>query len=270
MAATTSTVLYPTPPTANKLASSQKMRLMRSTRKLGQMLGTTPHLLDGSLPITLLPVGHKKSSTAPRRERSMFASSSTVSFESNSSASDSSRTPSPAPPPLFDGKSDILPVPHPGFSDLKRDRSINAPHPLYICLNTVPVSPSDNRFVASLPPTPTTANHLTAGTSYSFPSTPCTPTFDHSEVRRKRMAKLARHLGEVIPPQLVSSLPRRRRSMSIGGPGMASELGFSQHKPAVSYCPGPSIVDRQVSWIGEWNRDDMEDVQKQLRALKGR
>jgi hypothetical protein len=266
------TVLHSTPPpTANKLASDQKFRLMRSTRKLGQVLGTTPHLLETSLPITLLPVGSKKSVKGSRSDRSMLAhspSSSTSSFQSDLSIS--SRAPSPPPLPLFDAKSDALLMPHPNFSDPKPHRSTNAPRPLYIRLNVVPVSPSDNRFTTSLPPTPTTANPLTPSTNHSFPPTPCTPTFDQSEVRRKRMAKLTRHLGESIPPQLISSAARKRRSMSVGGLAKPLELGFSQLKPAVSYCPSPSTVDRQVSWVGEWNRDDMKDIQKQLRALKGR
>lgn len=59
--------------------------------------------------------------------------------------------------------------------------------------------------------------------------------------------------------------------MSVSAMGAASpQLAFSHHKPAVSYCPLPSAADRQASWVGEWNRDDMKDVQKQLRALKGR
>ena len=57
--------------------------------------------------------------------------------------------------------------------------------------------------------------------------------------------------------------------MSVGGVDTMSELGFSQHKPAVSYCPKPDRQVRQVSWFGEWNLGDMNEVQKQLRALRG-
>lgn len=99
------------------------------------------------------------------------------------------------------------------------------------------------------------------------------------------MAKLARHLGETIPPHLISVAPResaeadtapaeKRGSVSVGGINSVdgidtvSELGFSQHKPSVSYCPAPKTQTRLASWVGEWNRDDMKEVQKQLRALK--
>jgi hypothetical protein len=97
------------------------------------------------------------------------------------------------------------------------------------------------------------------------------------------MAKLTRHLGEIIPPHLISGAARKspklslkvstppakkRRSMSVGGIDTVSELGFSQHKPAVSYCPKAQPQVRQASWVGEWNRDDVREVQKQLRALR--
>ncbi|KAJ3790833.1 hypothetical protein GGU11DRAFT_804767 [Lentinula aff. detonsa] len=43
-----STSLYPVPPTTNELSPSQRLRLMRSTRKLGDMLGTTPVINSSS------------------------------------------------------------------------------------------------------------------------------------------------------------------------------------------------------------------------------
>ena len=94
------------------------------------------------------------------------------------------------------------------------------------------------------------------------------------------MAKLTRHLGETIPPHLISAEPkkapvvaepseRKRKSLSAGGAGIesVSELGFSQLKPAVSYAPTRKPEVRQASWVGEWNRDDIQEVQKKLRAL---
>jgi len=109
------------------------------------------------------------------------------------------------------------------------------------------------------------------------------------------MAKLARHLGETIPPHLITAKPsvsisppkedssttvpaRKKRSMSVGsinaafgGMDTVLELGFSQHKPAVGSCSKPEEEEtqgRSVSWVGEWNCNDMQEVQKQLRALK--
>ncbi|KIM75293.1 hypothetical protein PILCRDRAFT_827394 [Piloderma croceum F 1598] len=281
----TTTVLYPSPPpTANTLKPHQRSRLMKSTQKLGKILGTTPYLLESSdLPITLLPVGGpRKSAKAPRSVFTHSASSSVSSFGSESPLTSSSISLTSLP--SSNGSYDVLPLARPGFSDTKHSRSKEAPTPLVIRLHTVPVSPSNERFASSLPSTPSTAVPITT-TKYSFPPTPCTPTFDQSEIRRKRMAKLTRHLGETIPPHLISATPvdspeadmvsaRKRRSMSVDGINavedidIVSELGFSQHKPAVSFCPKPQVQARLTSWVGEWNRDDMQEVQKQLRALR--
>ena len=242
------------PPTYNKLASHQRHRLIKSTDKIARVLGTTPCLIEElpRLPITLLPVG--KSLKASRRERSIISHS-----PSNSSSS------SP------NSSTDSLPI---------IQRSKAAPPALYIRLNTVPVSPSDNRFLSSFPPTPSTATPLGTSSSYTFPPTPPTPNFNQSEIRRKRMAKLARHLGETIPPQLVFPTPsslvetpstRRRRSMSVDdGRETTSEWAYTHHKPAVSLqgLEDQKEREREPSWIGEWNRGNMQEVQQQLRVLK--
>lgn len=283
--ATTTTILYPNPPpTANTLKPYQRSRLMKSTRKLGKILGTTPYLLESSdLPITLLPVGRpRKSAKTPRSVFTHSASSSVSSFGSESPLISSSISLTSLP--SSNGSYDVLPLARPGFSDSKYSRSKEAPTPLVIRLNTaVPISLSNKRYASSLPPTPCTAVPPTT-TKYSFPPTPCTPTFDQSEIKRKRMAKLARHLGETIPPHLISAapvespkadmVPAKKRSMSVGcinaleAIDNVSELGFSQHKPAVSFCPQPETQARLTSWVGEWNRDDIQEVQKQLRALR--
>lgn len=276
---TSTTVLYPTPtPTANTLNHYQRSRLLKSTRKIGDVLGTTPYLLESSeLPVNLLPVGPKKQSGKSfKRQGPLFshsASSSTSSFGSDSSVSSPSL--SFAALPLSNGSSEVLSMPRPGFSDIKHGRAKDAPTPLFIHLNAVPVSPSDSRFADPLPPTPSGTTPCTA-TQFIFPPTPGTPTFDQSEVNRKRMAKLTRYLGEAIPPHLIydsskkDSTPsaRKRRSLSVGGIDTVPELGFSQHKPAVICNPKPKSEGRLVSWVGEWNRDDIKEVQKKLRALK--
>ena len=284
---TVTATVYPTPPpTSNRLGSNQRHRLMKSTDKLARVLGTTPYLLEVSeLPITLLPVGNSKKATkASRRERSI------ISHSASSSSSSLTMNGSVTSLPSSNSSTDSLPtVPRPAFSDAK---SKATPPALYIRLNTVPVSPSDNRFMSSFPPTPSTATPLGTSSSYTFPPSPPTPNFDQSEIRRKRMAKLARHLGETIPPQLVFPTPRyspsplagvpsvrRRRSMSVGdGSLMASEFGCKHYMPAVGDIMQCSLEEqkeqlgrnREASWVGEWNRGNMQEVQHQLRALKAR
>lgn len=90
------------------------------------------------------------------------------------------------------------------------------------------------------------------------------------------MAKITRTLGENVPQELVfratqaptcrpralsnARRTRNRRSMSLSAvvPQMWST------------GPLPSAQHTQVAWVGEWNRGDIRDVQKQLRGLKAR
>ena len=67
--------------------------------------------------------------------------------------------------------------------------------------------------------------------------------------------------------------------MSVGdGSLMASELGCKHYMPAVGDIMQCSLEEqkeqlgrnREASWIGEWNRGNMQEVQHQLRALKAR
>lgn len=85
------------------------------------------------------------------------------------------------------------------------------------------------------------------------------------------MAKLARHLGENVPPELVTAqepparlrsedVPnRKRRSMSV-------DLTSLQNTPI---APRPEVFSHTNSdWVGEWNRSDIRDVQRELRNLR--
>ncbi|CCM05673.1 uncharacterized protein FIBRA_07903 [Fibroporia radiculosa] len=122
------------------------------------------------------------------------------------------------------------------------------------------------------PPTPSTATSARSGTLPVTPTTPVPPPV--TEVRRKRMAKLARTLGENIPLDLVfppspkSAAPpppsapptaktRRRRSASV-------DLGAVAPRSSRIWVTGDN------SWIGEWNRRDIREVQQHLRVLKRR
>lgn len=86
------------------------------------------------------------------------------------------------------------------------------------------------------------------------------------------MAKLARHLGENVPPELVTAqgppsqlrseegVPsRERRSMSVNltGPQNTPIAPMSKASPQTSN-----------DWVGEWNRSDIRDVQRELRNLR--
>ncbi|KAH7884071.1 hypothetical protein F5I97DRAFT_1898067 [Phlebopus sp. FC_14] len=196
---------------------------------------------------------------------------STASLHSSSPSASLISLPKSTAPSMQTGES--VPVTPPGLSSHIRGRSsAEKPRPLYLRLNTVPVSPTDNRFPSSLPPTPTSRASIS-----HFPPSPSSPSFfttpDIAEVRRKRMAKLARTLGENVPTELVfaseasparpaaDETRRKRRSMSVSH-AYSKDAPFV-HRKASSSRP-------KQDWVGEWNRGDIREVQKELRNLKAR
>jgi hypothetical protein len=153
--------------------------------------------------------------------------------------------------------------------------------------------------------------------SYRFPPTPTTP-HSFAEQResamavQRRLAKLARTLGENVPLELVSHAPKkhepavpthrktqssaqekksRRRSVSMsqtmglgwgGYQGMPSpymgvtvaeeEDTCDESLPAIprqhSRTSKPRKQRREQSWVGEWNVQDISEVQAALRNLR--
>ncbi|KAG9310287.1 hypothetical protein JVU11DRAFT_9405 [Chiua virens] len=185
--------VYPhLPPTSNILNSQQRTRLVRSTRKLGAVLGTTPALLENDTSYTILPL-----------EDQHLDSLSVASTSTSTTIASSSHRPSPSVPSIsvlpYNGAPDLQRTPYPivppGLSSSRKCRLGDKPPKLYLRLDTVSISSTDTRFAPSLSPS-----------ACSAPPTPITPTVpDEAEIRRKRMAKLARHLGERIPAELVST-----------------------------------------------------------------
>ncbi|KDR69949.1 hypothetical protein GALMADRAFT_145003 [Galerina marginata CBS 339.88] len=98
--ATTTMVLTPPPPTNNTLAPEERSRLLRSTRKLGAILGTTPLLVEHkpepeptSTAAPAIPPRHPNRTTA-RREGRIFHSPSS-SYSSGSSSETLAVSPEP-------------------------------------------------------------------------------------------------------------------------------------------------------------------------------
>lgn len=270
----------PPPPTSNCLDLNQKSRLIKSTRKLGQVLGTTPFLLETpiELPITLLPIGPRASSPTPstsstssaesiksikrfRRQGSIFQRSPIVHSASSSTSSLS------LPGNMSSSSVDLLsthsaPVSH-------RSKDAHRPPPLVLHLNPVMVSPDDYRIgEAQRNPLPTP---LVLDVD-DFPISPTTPTsnaFFHrkkeADAKRKKVNKINRTFGETVPTELIfptltnhtplfasrpAAVTRNRRSMTVS----STEV----------WCTGTQ------AWVGEWNRGNIQEVQAQLRQLKAR
>lgn len=302
MNGTMTTVLFPPPPkTTNTIDTQQRNRLVRSTRKLGSVLGTTPQVVESEqrtshppIPasLNLHPTGPRvqgklrRPTTADSGDSSVFGTVSdpTPRFaysapSVNSSVVSLSMTPA----------EETLAPSRKRRPTLKSTgkRSIEIPPPLVLHL-TAP-SPKHH----SLPQTPLTASTLTPGSSPAL--TPLTPVFPSpAESRRKRMAKLTRTLGEKIPPQLVlatlrkPSIPSLRSSALKSPPPLPpprvssfNEKAGRRRSMSVDFVnvmntnvpPSRSSrvwVTGNSTWWGEWNRKDIKDVQKQLRNLKAR
>ncbi|RXW16332.1 hypothetical protein EST38_g9527 [Candolleomyces aberdarensis] len=169
--AASNTVLAAPPPTANILPHSQRSRLLKSSRKIEAMLGTTPLVV----PVVDHPPQISPSHATPKLERS------------KSKAGKGSQ---PVPQPV-----------------LLRSRSVALP---------------------SLMPTPThvkSSSMDTAGNS-SGPATPISALFSpitketndddakEREMKRKKLAKITRTLGENIPPELVFGATYQQESKS--------------------------------------------------------
>ncbi|KAI0354161.1 hypothetical protein OH77DRAFT_1426606 [Trametes cingulata] len=263
----------PPPPTTNTLDARQRARLIRSTRKLGAVLGTTPKLAEHDSPHaspSLLPIGakhpharapspRKTSAYAKRRQGSVFELPPHTVYDSASSASSSVTSLSLSRTSLESVTSVESTVSLPAtksFSRHVREKSRSKgkqaplPTPLVLRLNAVPLPPSDPRLL--LPVTPDSSGTLTFAQSSASsssarspamlpttPTTPSTPTV--TETRRKRLAKLKRTLGENVPAELVMpfrSTPSSSSSRARQSPP-TSESTLSPPPPPQSYTPPP-------------------------------
>lgn len=303
--------------TSNNLNGKERSRLVRSTRKLGAVLGATPQLSEN---VDWPCEAYRTHKSSPPSESSSSASSirSTSSVQPlvkptrrhasvcehptradvYASPSSASSTVSLAlPPSRTTSLSSRSRKPSMKFGRSRcksKPQPADAPRPLVLRLAAAPralagpPAPKSPGALLTLPATPGTP-----GTPSSFGSTtPTTPVFPTAaETRRKRMAKLTRTLGEIIPPHLVfgarkhappepeivvsiegytkpvdvapaATLPRtrQRRSMSV-------DFGAQGALPTPpSQCVW---VTGNSTWQGEWNRD-IREVQHGLRSLKTR
>ncbi|EIN13300.1 hypothetical protein PUNSTDRAFT_117138 [Punctularia strigosozonata HHB-11173 SS5] len=317
------TVTPSRPPTLNNLDRADRQRLIRSTRKLGAVLGTTPLLLDANDQThvgALFARRHRRwqqshgalsnrnasfSSTAKLMHRDDDDAASFVDMDEDEEdhhveniAPNSQRHPGPSQLVALD-----LPKPaqlHTRYERVEKRRPepeefVTPTRPVLLCLhdNAESLSPTAS---ASVPPTPTTA----ASATFTV-SSPSTPAFDALEQRRKKMAKLTRHLGAAPPTDLVFppsptravvcrtsprssdggkvstiGLGRRRaRAFSVDLHRLSANVDFvgiarsvaSQGK-GVPPLPIAGGRDSSEAWVGHWNRNDIRTVQQQLRQLK--
>ncbi|KAJ6550253.1 hypothetical protein B0H19DRAFT_187613 [Mycena capillaripes] len=273
------------PPTTHALPHAQRLRLMRSTRKLGALLGETP-LVETT---TTAP-----SSFAP----SLSRSPSTMSTDSKRSGrvymsesiprTSALKLKLTKPPPTADAAFHAH-----GHGHAHADRPtlvLRLPPPTHAGPAHSPVERTP--LVSPLSPT--------FGFGLALNS-PATPTFPAESSRVRKMAKLARTLGENVPPELVfrdaaaATNSRRRRAsvLSVRHPAGAEEpfagpstvpyvaaarASTDTHTSAETYAshelllahPRTGMHRSEQGWSGEWGGAvaDMQDVVRNLRSLK--
>ncbi|KAI0300486.1 hypothetical protein B0F90DRAFT_1817547 [Multifurca ochricompacta] len=296
-----STAARSPPPTINNLGAGQRARVMRSSRKLGAVLGTTPFLLEScgsSVPAVLCPTSskhddarmfpvsshikrhHRKCSVLEEVSASSDISPLVLLSRDSASSNESLLT-------MSESSTEELPAPL-MLAAMSQPSSGNAPRPLVLCLNSVPLSPSDPR-VQGFPLTPLSPN-------MDVPSSPDTPVeLSRAEARRRKMARVVRTLGENVPQELVfqpsdmdwpenppmptarlldarlisrtrsTGKSHRRRSSSVGSNSQWQRL---LELPAPVFSSSPQAPEDQ-HWVGAWNRRNIAQVQRELRALRG-
>ncbi|KAF8271110.1 hypothetical protein EI94DRAFT_1721366 [Lactarius quietus] len=292
-----SSVTVPPPPTSNKLDSVQRIRVMRSSRKLGAVLGATPFLVESSgcsISATLYPAssqhendhGRAASPMQIKRHRRQGSIFEELPIHSeNSLFASYSCDPRSSKESLLTMSTDEGPIP---FAAKSRCSAGDAPRPLVLCLNSMPLSPPDSH---SLPLSPLSAKTEVPPT----PTTPIEPS--RAEARRRKMARVVRTLGENVPAELVfqpsetdkaqntpvetkttkvlisrsmarplSTKSQRRRSASVGSSSQWQRL---LELPAPVFSSSTRAPEDQ-RWVGAWNRRNIAQVQRELRALRRR
>lgn len=196
------------PPTANTLDPVQRSRLLRSTRKLGDVLGATPLIIDSA---------SRPGSPASRTKASVFISHSHA-------ASVTSLTECP-----IDDSPRLVTL-----NKHQKHKSKQLAQPIVLCLSSLP-APQPRR------------GTLTSSDVNNNNDVPARRDMEDNVLllddpekllRRKRMAKLTRTLGANIPPELV--FPHHYKSRSEPPP----KLDKGRASPKVSAGRGnPTTSD---------------------------
>ncbi|KAJ7054175.1 hypothetical protein C8F01DRAFT_1164207 [Mycena amicta] len=209
-------VAFPTPPpTTNALSRHQRSQLLRTTQKLGRLLGTTPALLEetedmpSQLPLNLqrlaVPLHVQLSSTYTDDDALVrYPSSDTLfssDYDSPSYLKRSSSASSEKSRRSFDSAKSVQ------INESWPRPQTERPFLRIAKLDTIPQSPPAH---GSYSPPPPYSSHM----SYTIPAsrTPSTPPHtapafaampSANSVRRQKMDKLRRTLGDGVPLDLV-------------------------------------------------------------------
>ncbi|KAI8986915.1 hypothetical protein BD414DRAFT_415740 [Trametes punicea] len=211
----------PPPPTRNELTAEQRAKLIRTNNKLGQLLGSTPHVLDSThrgdagegcgsqsftvhqpreedpaLPKTPMSTRnpfrtHGRSKSLPKADMDALRANSPESVSSNGSSSSrrsSSSTRSFTDPELAWRSPYALTGERPPLLKLSTPSPSCKPR-----LETIPGSPPFDQLTVTIDPP-----------SFTIPS--------DASTRREKMRRLRRKLGDDVPADLVFPSPEESES----------------------------------------------------------
>ncbi|KAJ7270524.1 hypothetical protein C8J57DRAFT_1468524 [Mycena rebaudengoi] len=195
-----------TPPTTHTLPHAQRLRLMRSTRKLGALLGETPLLVDAV--------------TSPAAESRELPIASSLARAASLTIYPS--TPSSLSSRRAHGRPDAV-----GTAGRAR-----------LCLTLARPSPSTSRSTSSALHHTPLPSPLSPAFGPAANANSLTPRMGGTLLRRRKtMAKLARMLGENVPPELVfrSSAPASQRSRAASTSRSSNSSHPSSLQPPSGY-----------------------------------
>ncbi|CCM03444.1 uncharacterized protein FIBRA_05577 [Fibroporia radiculosa] len=264
----------PPPPTRNNLTAEQRAQLMRSNKKLGQVLGSTPHIVDFSLQSVPLHVNiPARRSDDILRSNSLKSHTRAKSLPQIDENSEGERSSSPASP-------------RPSSSRSSRSSSKNSIHSVDSERAwRTPYHPAQRPPLLKLFPADTTPTSMPEAlfateAERSFPDSPTAPTFDiasEASLRMRKMRRLTRKLGEGIPielvfPPSVSDVDSDdEESPLLTTPSSDHKLPFSKALPAIpeGALPSPPLRTRHEaqeqsvrtsSFVQDRKRDSYRDA----------
>ncbi|CDO70617.1 hypothetical protein BN946_scf184748.g14 [Trametes cinnabarina] len=202
----------PPPPTRNELTPEQRAKLIRTNNKLGQVLGSTPHVLDSTYRVpkpssrddfpspsspptsTRNPFRtHSRSKSLPQADMDALRANSPDSVSSGGSVSSRKSSTSTRSLPVSDPEREWR-SPYPVAGERPPLLKLSAPSPSRKPrLETIPGSPPFDKLAATIDP-PT----------FTIPS--------DAAMRREKMRRLRRKLGDNVPVDLVFSSPEESES----------------------------------------------------------
>ncbi|KZT12639.1 uncharacterized protein LAESUDRAFT_739990 [Laetiporus sulphureus 93-53] len=198
----------PPPPTSNNLTAEQRAQLMRTNKKLGQLLGSTPHVLDfcytsaSSRSATPVRVTESKPLWNVFKKRGRSKSTPRVVDEDDEDEDDFVRV--HAPPRPSTSTSSASSVKSHGSVDSERLwRTPYRPSQLPPLLQLVP--PKSKSKSKPRPEAVSSSQHE-GEDEVSAPDSPGAPAFNitsDAAMRRNKMLRLTRKLGEGVPVDLV-------------------------------------------------------------------